>query len=42
MNEDVGGIIRRDIPKEILEPRADGTLGLHDRSWKPCYGDLRS
>ncbi|GJV00493.1 putative reverse transcriptase domain-containing protein [Tanacetum coccineum] len=42
VNEDVGGIIRRDIPKERLEPRADGTLCLHDRSWFPCYGDLRS
>ncbi|GJU03642.1 putative reverse transcriptase domain-containing protein [Tanacetum coccineum] len=42
MNEDVGGIIRRDIPKERLEPRADGTLCLHGRSWLPCYGDLRS
>ncbi|GJS30461.1 hypothetical protein Tco_0491081 [Tanacetum coccineum] len=26
VNEDVGGMIRRDIPKERLEPRADGTL----------------
>ncbi|GKB20694.1 putative reverse transcriptase domain-containing protein [Tanacetum coccineum] len=42
VNKDVGGIIRRDIPKERLEPRADGTLCLHDRSWLPCYGDLRS
>ncbi|GKB60876.1 putative reverse transcriptase domain-containing protein [Tanacetum coccineum] len=42
VNEDVGGIIRRDIPKERLEPRADETLGLHGRSWIPCYGDLRS
>ncbi|GJZ49272.1 putative reverse transcriptase domain-containing protein [Tanacetum coccineum] len=41
-NEDVGGIIRRDIPKERLEPRADGTLCLHGRSWIPCYRDLRS
>ncbi|GKF70314.1 putative reverse transcriptase domain-containing protein [Tanacetum coccineum] len=40
-NEDVGGIIRRDIPKERLEPRADETLCLHGRSWLPCYGDLR-
>ncbi|GJV63951.1 putative reverse transcriptase domain-containing protein [Tanacetum coccineum] len=37
VNEDVGGIIRRDIPKERLEPRADGTLCLHGRSWLPCY-----
>ncbi|GJZ14157.1 putative reverse transcriptase domain-containing protein [Tanacetum coccineum] len=42
MNEDVGGIIKRDIPKERLEPRADGTLCLHGRSWLPYYGDLRS
>ncbi|GJS78796.1 putative reverse transcriptase domain-containing protein [Tanacetum coccineum] len=42
VNEDVGGMIRRDIPKEKLEPRADGTLCLHGRSWLPCYGDLRS
>ncbi|GKD61135.1 putative reverse transcriptase domain-containing protein [Tanacetum coccineum] len=42
MNKDVGGMIRRDIPKERLEPCADGTLCLHGRSWLPCYGDLRS
>ncbi|GKB63524.1 putative reverse transcriptase domain-containing protein [Tanacetum coccineum] len=42
MNEDVGGMIRKDIPRERLEPRADGTLCLHGRSWLPCYGDLRS
>ncbi|GJX47089.1 putative reverse transcriptase domain-containing protein [Tanacetum coccineum] len=42
VNEDVGGMIRRDIPKERLEPRADGTLCLYGRSWIPCYGDLRS
>nr|GEV64061.1 reverse transcriptase domain-containing protein [Tanacetum cinerariifolium] len=41
-NEDVGGMIRKDIPKEKLESRADGNLCLHDRSWLPCYGDLRS
>nr|GFB20252.1 putative reverse transcriptase domain-containing protein [Tanacetum cinerariifolium] len=40
--EDVGGMIRTDIPKERLEPRADGTLCLNERSWLPCYGDLRS
>ncbi|GJY04969.1 putative reverse transcriptase domain-containing protein [Tanacetum coccineum] len=42
VNEDVGGMIRKDIPKEKLEPRADGTLCLHSRSWLPCYRDLRS
>ncbi|GJW58303.1 putative reverse transcriptase domain-containing protein [Tanacetum coccineum] len=41
-NEDVGGMIRNDIPKEKLEPRADGVLCLNGRSWLPCYGDLRS
>nr|GEW05547.1 putative reverse transcriptase domain-containing protein [Tanacetum cinerariifolium] len=40
--ENVGGMIRTDIPKERLEPRADGPLCLNDRSWLPCYGDLRS
>nr|GEZ59064.1 putative reverse transcriptase domain-containing protein [Tanacetum cinerariifolium] len=40
--EDVGGLIRTDIPKKRLEPRADGTLCLNGRSWLPCYGDLRS
>nr|GEZ97331.1 hypothetical protein [Tanacetum cinerariifolium] len=39
--EDVGGMIRKDIPKEKLEPRADGTLCLNGRSWLPCYEDLR-
>ncbi|GJS72862.1 putative reverse transcriptase domain-containing protein [Tanacetum coccineum] len=41
-NEDVGGMIRKDIPKEKLEPRADGTLCLNGRSWLLCYGDLRT
>ncbi|GKC09966.1 putative reverse transcriptase domain-containing protein, partial [Tanacetum coccineum] len=31
-NEDVGGMIRKDIPKEKLEPRADGTLCLNGRN----------
>ncbi|GJU00463.1 putative reverse transcriptase domain-containing protein, partial [Tanacetum coccineum] len=42
MNEDVGGMIRKDIPKEKLEPHVDGTLCLNGRSWLPCYGDLRT
>ncbi|GJW18799.1 putative reverse transcriptase domain-containing protein [Tanacetum coccineum] len=40
-NEDVGGMIRKDIPKEKLEPHADGTLCLNGKSWLPCYGELR-
>ncbi|GKE52794.1 putative reverse transcriptase domain-containing protein [Tanacetum coccineum] len=39
--EDIGGMIRTDIPKERLELRADGSLCLNGRSWLPCYGDLR-
>ncbi|GJR78735.1 putative reverse transcriptase domain-containing protein [Tanacetum coccineum] len=38
----IGGMIRKDIPKEKLEPRANGTLCLNDMSWLPCYGDLRT
>ncbi|GKB08602.1 putative reverse transcriptase domain-containing protein [Tanacetum coccineum] len=33
---------KKDIPKEKLEPRADGTLCLNGRSWLPYYGDLRT
>ncbi|GJT82434.1 putative reverse transcriptase domain-containing protein [Tanacetum coccineum] len=28
--------------KEKLEPRADGTLCLNNKSWLPCYGDLKT
>ncbi|GJR59396.1 putative reverse transcriptase domain-containing protein [Tanacetum coccineum] len=41
-NEDVDGMIRKDIPKEKLEPHADRTLCLNGRSWLQCYGDLRT
>ncbi|GJZ63022.1 putative reverse transcriptase domain-containing protein [Tanacetum coccineum] len=47
-NEDVGGMLienSKDSEKlrtEKLEPRMDGTLCLNDRSWLPCYGDLRT
>ncbi|GKD72273.1 putative reverse transcriptase domain-containing protein [Tanacetum coccineum] len=34
-------MIRKDIPKKKLEPRADGTLCLHCWGWLPCYDDLR-
>ncbi|GJV98556.1 putative reverse transcriptase domain-containing protein [Tanacetum coccineum] len=36
--KDVGGMIR----KEKMEPRADGTLCLKNRSWLPCFSDLRT
>nr|GEW01162.1 hypothetical protein [Tanacetum cinerariifolium] len=41
----IGLDLSRDLGKvraEKLEPRVDGTLCLNDRSWLPCYGDLRS
>ncbi|GKE71140.1 putative reverse transcriptase domain-containing protein [Tanacetum coccineum] len=41
-NEDVGGMIRKDIPKEKLEPRADGTLCLNDRMLDVCEGQGRT
>ncbi|GJX43070.1 putative nucleotidyltransferase, ribonuclease H [Tanacetum coccineum] len=34
--EDLRGMIKN------LEPRADGTLCLKNRSWIPCFGDLRA
>nr|GEW44212.1 hypothetical protein [Tanacetum cinerariifolium] len=40
--EDVGGMLRKDLPKEKLEPHADGTLCLNNRSSVPCFGDLRT
>nr|GEY34669.1 putative reverse transcriptase domain-containing protein [Tanacetum cinerariifolium] len=45
--EDVGGMLIENSKdpeksrKEKLEPRTDGTLCLNNRSWLPCYGDLR-
>ncbi|GKC81238.1 putative reverse transcriptase domain-containing protein [Tanacetum coccineum] len=36
INEDLHGMINK------LEPRADGTLYLNNRSWIPLYGDLRA
>nr|GEV86256.1 putative reverse transcriptase domain-containing protein [Tanacetum cinerariifolium] len=40
--EDVGGMIRKDLPKEKLEPHADGTLCVNNKSWIPCFGELRN
>nr|GEZ02862.1 hypothetical protein [Tanacetum cinerariifolium] len=40
--EDVGCMLRKDLPKEKLEPRADGTLCLNNRSWVPCFSDVRT
>nr|GEW26476.1 reverse transcriptase domain-containing protein [Tanacetum cinerariifolium] len=40
--EDVRGMIRKDKPKEKLEPHANGNLCSNGRSWLPCYGDIRT
>nr|GEW51985.1 putative reverse transcriptase domain-containing protein [Tanacetum cinerariifolium] len=40
--EDVGGMLRKDLPKEKLEPRADETLCLNNKIWVPCFSDLRT
>ncbi|GKA47529.1 putative reverse transcriptase domain-containing protein [Tanacetum coccineum] len=36
INEYLHGMISK------LEPRADGTLCLNNRSWIPCFGELRA
>ncbi|GKF43365.1 putative reverse transcriptase domain-containing protein, partial [Tanacetum coccineum] len=47
-SEDVRGMLvenSKDPEKlrtEKLEPRTDGTLCLNERSWLPCYDDLRT
>nr|GFC11789.1 reverse transcriptase [Tanacetum cinerariifolium] len=47
-SEDVGGMLIENSKdpkkprKEKLEPRADKTLCLNNRSWLPCYGELRT
>ncbi|GJZ89420.1 putative reverse transcriptase domain-containing protein [Tanacetum coccineum] len=47
-SEDVGGMLIEasrelgKLRKEKLELRADGMLCLNNRSWLPCYGDLRT
>nr|GFA93612.1 putative reverse transcriptase domain-containing protein [Tanacetum cinerariifolium] len=47
-NKDVGGMLTKNskdpekLIMEKLEPRTDGTLCLNERSWLPCYGDLRT
>nr|GEV81822.1 putative reverse transcriptase domain-containing protein [Tanacetum cinerariifolium] len=46
--EDVGGMLIENskdpekLRKEKLEPRADETLYLNNKSWLSCYGDLRT
>nr|GFB58487.1 putative reverse transcriptase domain-containing protein [Tanacetum cinerariifolium] len=46
--EDVGGMLIKNsknlekFRKEKLERRTDGTLCLNNRSWFPCYGNLRA
>ncbi|GJZ23268.1 putative reverse transcriptase domain-containing protein [Tanacetum coccineum] len=47
-DEDVGGTPVKtsreseNSRKEKLEPRADGTLCLNNKSWLPCFGYLRT
>nr|GEV50483.1 putative reverse transcriptase domain-containing protein [Tanacetum cinerariifolium] len=47
-SKDVGGMLIENSKdpekpmKEKLEPRADETPCLNNRSWLPCYGDLRT
>nr|GEZ28812.1 putative reverse transcriptase domain-containing protein [Tanacetum cinerariifolium]GEZ29369.1 putative reverse transcriptase domain-containing protein [Tanacetum cinerariifolium] len=47
-SEDVGGMLienSKDLEKprkEKLEPHANRTLCLNNKSWLPCYGDLRT
>nr|GEZ65727.1 putative reverse transcriptase domain-containing protein [Tanacetum cinerariifolium] len=47
-SKDVGGMLIENSKdpekpkKEKLEPRADGTQYLNNRSWLSCYGDLRT
>nr|GEY38525.1 putative reverse transcriptase domain-containing protein [Tanacetum cinerariifolium] len=47
-SEDVGGMLIENSKdpekpkKEKLEPRADRTLCLNNKSWLPCYDDLRT
>nr|GEV09591.1 putative reverse transcriptase domain-containing protein [Tanacetum cinerariifolium] len=47
-SKDVGGMLIENLKdpekprKEKLEPHADGTLCLNNRSWLTCYGELRT
>nr|GEX36500.1 putative reverse transcriptase domain-containing protein [Tanacetum cinerariifolium] len=47
-SEDVGGMLIENLKdpekprKEKLEPHADRTLCLNNKSWLSCYGDLRT
>nr|GEX07386.1 putative reverse transcriptase domain-containing protein [Tanacetum cinerariifolium] len=38
--EDVGGMLRKDLPKEKLKPRVDGTLCWNNRSWEKITMDF--
>nr|GEU93683.1 putative reverse transcriptase domain-containing protein [Tanacetum cinerariifolium] len=40
--EDVGGMLRKDLPKEKLEPRADRTLCLNNRSWLYWWPNMKA
>ncbi|GJX58699.1 putative reverse transcriptase domain-containing protein [Tanacetum coccineum] len=40
-NKDIGGMIRKDIPKDKLEPRVDGNLCLNGRRSDKMYQDMK-
>ncbi|GJZ06564.1 putative reverse transcriptase domain-containing protein [Tanacetum coccineum] len=42
INEDVGGMIRRDIPKERLEHGRWDSMHTQAGSWVPCNGELKT
>nr|GEX99602.1 putative reverse transcriptase domain-containing protein [Tanacetum cinerariifolium] len=42
MTTDVRGMLRKDLPKEKLEPRADGTLCLNNRSWLYWWPNMKA
>nr|GEV39632.1 putative reverse transcriptase domain-containing protein [Tanacetum cinerariifolium] len=39
--KDVGGMLRKDLPKEKLKPRADETLCLNNKSWLYWWPNMK-
>nr|GEX52709.1 putative reverse transcriptase domain-containing protein [Tanacetum cinerariifolium] len=40
--EDVGGMLRKDLPKEKLEPRTNGTLCLNNNIWLYWWPNMKA